>query len=350
MRNSRTRQGLVGGLTLMLAMHALGTAAHAQQQPMSPPPSVDQRLDQVIEADLSGTLQEAFESFSEASGIPVIINWNMLEIEAGVRPRQQSGLPQMPAMPADQMLQLLVSRLEATGFEELRYDYTDWYVEIITYQQANHPSRMVRRDYVITGLLIDVPHFIEAAEFDLDSVVGGSGGGGGSGGFGGGGGGGGRGGRGGGQGDADIDEEWTTRDRAIELADTIRATIEPDIWMVPPGMWEDLVQDNSGGGGGGRGGGGRGGRGGGQNQRDVEAREDRFASIRYFRGRRGPVFAINAPRYVHRMIERPTPPVPVATEPSAEGEHPFDANVAGDIPRAPRSAVNRGMGGVRANQ
>jgi uncharacterized membrane protein YgcG len=232
-------------------------------------PSTQQLLNRQLESvNFDQTpAREALERWSERTGVDLVINWNALD-QAGFSPDTPITV-RLNYAPAGDVLELMLDQIgggtQQFGGQnnELIAQATPWYVEVISKQQANR--RTVLRMYDVRDLLMEIPNFTNAPAFDLRSALqsGGTGDNGGGDDFGGGGGD-----DGGGLFGEDEDEEeeeqagQTRQERAEELEDLIRSTIEPDIW-----------RENGG----------------------------QFASIRYFRG----MLVVNAPQYVHQQIGIP---------------------------------------------
>ncbi len=201
------------------------------------------------------TAREAFEWWSQTTNIPLIVHWAVFEQE-GVDLDTEMTL-RLRNIPAGVLLKLMTQQWSP----ETRFviEPTPWVVEVMTRQQAIRNT--VLRVYDIGGLLHRVPNFNNAPAFDLSSALGNtnSGGGGNSGGSSSGG--------SGLFGDTNRDRERqdvpSRAERAEDIAQVIRDTIEPDIW-----------QNNGG----------------------------QFCSIRYFSGR----LIVNAPPFVHRQIGMPS--------------------------------------------
>ncbi|MEX0653212.1 MAG: hypothetical protein WD534_14830 [Phycisphaeraceae bacterium] len=262
-----------------------------------------QRLTQMVEnVDFQSTrVQQAVQWWSQQTGIAVVVNWESMLID-GVDPDTPITLS-LRRVPANQLLSLLLQ--QASPDEALIAEATPWYVEIMTRRQANR--RTVTRVYDIMDLLHPVPNFDNAPQFDLESALDDEDGGSGRGGRGGGRGDGNRGGGGGGGlfGDSDDDREDvdipSRAERAEELMDMIRTSIEPDIWQEFGGE---------------------------------------HASIRFYNGH----LIINAPMYVHRQIGTPinVRPRPTLRGSRSTGNADRRANTA---PTSERRPAARGVAG-----
>lgn len=196
----------------------------------------------------------ALEIWSQQTQIPLIVNWAALEA-AGFDLDQPLTLT-VRRVPAELALKLLINQMNANAFENdrLLMETTEYFVRVMTRDEALR--RSVTKMYFIGDLLMDVPDF-EGPEFDINQALSNTNSGGSN-----------RGGGGGQQGLFDDDDEdrdtpqKTAAEKAEEIADLIRETIEPDIW-----------RENGG----------------------------EYASIRYIRG----MLVVRAPEFVHDQIGMP---------------------------------------------
>ncbi len=199
------------------------------------------------------TATDAFNWWSTTTDIPLIIDWNAMEQE-GIDPEQPITLD-LKTVPARLLLDVLMR--QASPDIDLIYEATPWYVQVMTKRQANrHP---VLRVYDVADMVMQIPNFTNAPSFDLSQALSNTNSGGGSGG---GGGGGGSSGLFSDNNDNEASDQPTKNESGQSLADTIRETIEPDIWQANGGL---------------------------------------FSSVRYYNGR----LIVNAPMYVHRQIGIP---------------------------------------------
>ena len=198
----------------------------------------------------------ALDMWSVQTDVPMVINWNALEA-AGIDPEAPITI-NLRRVPAVTALKIILDQMnpDPIGDDELILQTTDWYVQVMTKEEAlrNSTTQM----YFIGDLLMQIPNF-EGPEFDLNEALsntnsGGSNGGGGGGGgdlF-------------GNDNDNGPQEDSVSREeRAEQIADLIRDTIEPEIW---------------------------------------EANGGEYASVRYFRG----MLIVKAPQFVHEQIGVPT--------------------------------------------
>ncbi len=215
-----------------------------------------QRSPYIESLELNQTpLREAFETWSRQAGVPLVIAWPRLE-DAGIDPDRPVNIT-LNRIPAATALRFLMSYAAVDGFTTLVLDVQPGFVELMTREQALR--RSVIKVYDIRDLLMEVPMFTDAPRFDLQSALsntnsGGGGGGGGS--------------SGSGQGvfgntDQNSQQErpLSKQQRGEQIAQLIRDTVEPDIWLENGGQ---------------------------------------YASIRYFNGR----LIVKAPQYVHGQIGR----------------------------------------------
>ena len=221
--------GLAVG-SLVPATGALGASANgtARRQLNTSLPEV--KLEGVAFSD-------ALDFLRDISGINMTVNWKALEA-AGITKEAPVTL-RLRAISLRKALQMVLTEAGG-GSDTLAYDIDEGVVEITTKEQAD--SRMITKVYPIEDLIMDIPDFTDAPEFDLASITnqqnqnGGGGGVGGGGGYSGGGGSsqqglfGGSGG-GGGQGNNREAPGKTKTERANDLIDLIRSIVQPDIWQ-----------------------------------------------------------------------------------------------------------------------
>lgn len=201
--------------------------------------------------DMTGKL--ALEIWSNQTNVPIVVNWRALEAQ-GIDPNTPINLT-LGKVPAEQVLKLIIQQLhpEPIGNDQLLLDIQQWYVRIITKEDALR--RSTTKLYFIGDLLMDIPNF-KGPNFDLNQALsntssGGSGGNGG----------------GNDQGnslfpDEDDNEKekvLSKAEKAERIADMVRNTIEPDIWRANGGE---------------------------------------YGSVRYYRG----MLVVKAPDFVHEQI------------------------------------------------
>ena len=193
--------------------------------------------------------RRAFDWWARRTDIPLVINWRAFET-AGIDPRRPITL-KLRAVPAGHLLRILMKQTAPNV--ELIHQLTPWYVKVMTKREANR--QRVVRIYDVGDLVMPVPQFTDAPDFDLRSAIGGDGGNNG----------------GGGQSaslftdDADgrdEDDTPTRQQRGEDLASLIRDVVEPSVWQANGGE----------------------------------------SSVRYFDNR----LIVRAPLYVHQQIGMPT--------------------------------------------
>jgi len=202
--------------------------------------------------DMTGKL--ALEIWSNQTNVPIVINWRALEAQ-GIDPNTPINLT-LGRVPADQVLKLIIQQLhpDPLGNDELLLDIQQWYVRVITKEDALR--RSTTKLYFIGDLLMDIPNFDNAPKFDLNEALSNTSSGGSNGNSGGN--------REGGGLFPDEDNEREEKrlskgEKAEQIVEMIRQTIEPDIW---------------------RGNGGQ------------------YGSVRYYRG----MLVVKAPDFVHEQI------------------------------------------------
>ena len=193
--------------------------------------------------------REAFDWWSKTTGVQLVMNWKSMEND-GIDPETPIRLKLRRAN-ATTVLQMLMEQT-AVETEPLIYEVKPWFVQVMTRVAALRNP--VTRVYYIGDLLIDVPNFTNAPTLGVSGSLGG---------------------------DDDDDDDDDSRDddddddddsgdqrlsktdRAEDIAQLIRDTIEPDIW---------------------------------------EANGGQYASIRYFQQR----LVVRAPMFVQRQIGNAT--------------------------------------------
>lgn len=194
----------------------------------------------------------ALEIWSNQTNVPLVVNWNSLEAQ-GVDPNAPVTL-NLGKVPAEAVLSLIIQQVhpDPTDYDELLLDVQQWYVRVMTKEDAL--KRSTTKLYFIGDLLMDIPNFDNAPGFDLNDALSNTSTGGSN--------------RSGGNGESElfkIDDEnddkqsLTKEEKAERIAQMIRDTIEPDIW-----------RENGG----------------------------RYGSVRYYRG----MLIVKAPEFVHQQI------------------------------------------------
>ncbi len=258
----RTCRGLI--ICLLLFACALPATAVAQTASgRSIRSRLATRID-VVDLDLTPA-RAAIQWWSRATKIPTVVNWRAIEND-GLDPEAPITI-QLRGVPARDVLTMIVKQWSVS--EPMIVLPGPYYIELMTKSRALRRTEL--RIYDVGDLLHVIPDFRGAPSFDLNSALSNtsSGGSGGSSNRSGSGSGGGGGGGSGGSvnvfntdGDREDEEHRTRTERGEDIAELIRSTIEPDIWIANGGE---------------------------------------HASIRYFDGR----LIVKAPRFVHERIGTP---------------------------------------------
>lgn len=185
---------------------------------------VVRRLKEIVPINFDGNkLEDVLDYIRNTTNVNLVANWSALA-EAGIE-RSQPITLQLTNIPADQALRLVLQQAAAVNPEAaINYSIIDGVVTIST--QADLSRTTDIRSYDIRDLLVQVPNFSDAPEFDLNAALSNTNTGG-STGIGGGGGGG----RGGGAGglfatEAETTEELKTRQELVdEITTLIRDTV-----------------------------------------------------------------------------------------------------------------------------
>lgn len=154
--------------------------------------------------------KQAVKWVAEVAGFNLIVNWTTLEA-SGIDPEQPVDI-QMSRITANKLLQLIL--VQISGDIPLVMQTDPDFVRIMTKEQANQTS--IIRVYSIGDMLMDIPDFTDAPQFDLNQIASDTDSGSSSDIF----------------SDTDNDDEirLTRAERAERIADLIRQSLEPDIW------------------------------------------------------------------------------------------------------------------------
>ncbi len=214
--------------------------AQAKAQEMTPDhPAV--KIRQIIPVvDLDHTsFRHAVDWWKQVTGVALLVNWDSIEA-AGV----DSNLPitlKLRNAPANIVLDVILE-LGSPDYKMYHHE-TKWYVQILTRDQMLKKTEV--RMYDVRDLLFQAPNFRRnapklglSAALSSSGTVGGSSSGN-------------SGGRSGGSSstslfedsdsnDNDDNDKPTEKDRAEELIDLIRSSIEPDIWMANGGYHSSI--------------------------------------------------------------------------------------------------------------
>lgn len=196
--------------SLMLA----STNAAQPSRSVSPRMALNTRLPEVNFASVA--LSDVIDFLRDTSGANIHVNWRAIE-SVGVSKDTPVSL-RLRGATLRKVLNLALTDA-AGGADLLAFFPSEGVLEITTREIAD--GEMVTRVYPVEDLLVDVPDFDNAPDFNLQAG-GGSGGGGGQQLFSGGGG-------------NEEDEGPTRSERAQQLIDLIVDTIQPDLWAVNGG-------------------------------------------------------------------------------------------------------------------
>jgi hypothetical protein len=238
---------------VLLVVGCLGLALPARSASASPSSAAMNRSLPELKFDGVG-LSDCVDFLRDVSGSNITVNWKALA-EANVQ-KDAPITVRLYSVPLRKALSVILD--EAAGGEALTYYVEDNVIEITTKAVAD--KIMFVRVYPIEDLILDVPDFADAPNFDLTSTSS-SGGGGGKSGSGGGGGNSGGSLFGSGTSSAPKEAPKTKEQRADDLVQLIMATISPEVWNANGGT----------------------------------------ASIRYFNGS----LVVSAPRSVHEALGGP---------------------------------------------
>jgi hypothetical protein len=170
----------------------------------------------VPDLDLTGvTLADSIEFLRDVSGANIHVNWPALEA-VGIGKDTQVNL-HMRNIPLRKVLQLILR--DAGSGDLLTYYIDDGIIEVTTKELADQD--MITKIYPVDDLIMEIPDFDNAPDFQLQGSQTGGGGGGGNL-------------FGGNLGD-EGDQGLTRAERAEELIEMIQAVIEPDVWDVNGG-------------------------------------------------------------------------------------------------------------------
>jgi len=187
--------------------------------------AVRDRLQQPIPVDFrANALENVIEFLRNVTGVNIFVQWNSLEA-AGVS-RDTPVTMQLQNVAAAQALELILD--EAGGdLVNIGYTINEGVVVIATQQFLSAQTTILTYD--IRDLIVQVPSFDEAPEFDLNSVASDSGGGG-----------------GGIFDDAGEDDEGDLprAERIQQIMDLVRNTVDPDNWRMAGGLTSSMEELN----------------------------------------------------------------------------------------------------------
>jgi hypothetical protein len=209
---------------ISIAPPAAAASAHtAATNGKTVPPSSDPKIDakralntRLPETKLSDVrLADAIEFLQDASGTNIHVNWRALETvnitrETPVTVRVQS-------LPLRKVLKYVLTEADGAGL--ITFYAEDGVIEVTTREMAD--QRLITKVYPVEDLLLTIPDFNDAPQFQLQQSNQTSGRGGGG---------------GGGQsllGSTNTNEQGSVRDRSSrgnELVSLVMDTVEPEVW------------------------------------------------------------------------------------------------------------------------
>jgi hypothetical protein len=202
---------LTAAVVVMLMFAGIGRAVSVGRALRAPLPDV--KLDSV-------SLADAIDYIRDVSAANIVVNWKALE-EAGVSKDTPISV-RLRGVPLRRVLDVMLS--EAGGTTALSYTYDEDVLEITTKELAD--KKLITRLYPVEDLLMEVPDFNDAPNFDLNQATNQSSGGGGGGG-----------GILGNTGSSNSSQTGMTRaERGQQLVDLIQSLIEPEIWQANGGV------------------------------------------------------------------------------------------------------------------
>ena len=187
------------------------------------PPSSDPKIDakralntRLPETKLSNVrLSDAIEFLQDASGTNIHVNWRALETVNITRETQVTVRVQ--SLPLRKVLKYVLTDADGAGL--ITFYAEDGVIEVTTREMAD--QRLITKVYPVEDLLLSIPDFTDAPQFQLQQSNQTSGRGGGG---------------GGGQsllGSTNTNEQGSVRDRSSrgnELVSLVMDTVEPEIW------------------------------------------------------------------------------------------------------------------------
>ncbi len=218
--SSQTLQDRIDAVRMKRALEARERAAAVA--PAEPVVTIDSKLAQRINFRLDRVgFRESLERWSARADVPMFINWAAMEND-GVDPEVPVTL-ELEQLPAAQVLLVLMD----VGSTEFRFiaEVEPWGVQVRTREQANRDTQV--RVYDVADLVMAIPSFDDAPELELGDVLEASNS------------------SGGGQTIFQDDSESETdelskQERGEALAETIRQTVEPDVWQSNGGEYSSM--------------------------------------------------------------------------------------------------------------
>jgi len=126
------------------------------------------KMRETLQIRFDGNEFEAvIEFLRNSTGINIFVNWNALEL-AGVERDQTVNLV-LNNVPAEQALRLVLQQVTLDDTNPVSFSIIEGIVHISTAQDLRKAT--VLRVYDIRDLLVQIPNFTEAPEFDLESAL-----------------------------------------------------------------------------------------------------------------------------------------------------------------------------------
>jgi hypothetical protein len=187
----------------------------AQSNQVDPKRALNTRLPETKLSDVR--LGDAIDFLQDASGANIHVNWRALETVNITRETQVTVRVQ--SLPLRKVLKYVLTEADGAGL--ITFYAEDGVIEITTREMAD--QRLITKVYPVEDLLLTIPDFTDAPQFQLNQANQTSGRGGGGG--------------GGSSGQALIGstttEQGNVRDRAArgnELVQLVMDTVEPEVW------------------------------------------------------------------------------------------------------------------------
>jgi hypothetical protein len=183
-----------------------------QSNQIDPKRALNTRLPETKLSDVR--LADALEFLQDASGANIHVNWRALETVNITRETQVTVRVQ--SLPLRKVLKYVLTEADGAGL--ITFYAEDGVIEITTREMAD--QRLITKVYPVEDLLLTIPDFTDAPQFQLNQTNQTSGQGGGS----------------SGQsllGQTNTTEQGNARDRATrgnELVQLVMDTVEPEIW------------------------------------------------------------------------------------------------------------------------
>ena len=216
-------------LTFCIAGQAFGQTTSTKDRLVARPATVKVPIARKLQLPIQNIrlenvpVKQAFEWWSGVTNIPLVVHWSQME-QYGLERDTPVSL-KLKAAPAGVTLKLIMDMFSQE--EPLVVEVTDWFVQVMTRDRANRKT--IRKIYNVGDLIMSIPNFDSAPNLDLTAALSNSSS------------------SGGGanassssstifaSNDKDESDSLTRDERGENIADIIRETIEPDIWIANGG-------------------------------------------------------------------------------------------------------------------